>query len=151
MIHSESYDAPSCHLQVIAFVSLFFILLSITAFCLETHESFHKLEKRTELVIDGNHTEEVTYYEIVTEPTLTVVEGVCVVWFIFEFLVRFTCCSNILVFVKNILNIIDFVAILPFFLDVGLSGKALGFLRVLNFVRILRIFKLMRTWWECVC
>lgn len=143
MIHSKSDESP-CPLQVIAFVSLFFILLSITAFCLETHESFHKLEKRTELVIDGNHTEEVTYYEIVTEPTLTVVEGVCVVWFIFEFLVRFTCCSNILVFVKNILNIIDFVAILPFFLDVGLSGKALGFLRVLNFVRILRIFKLMR-------
>uniref|UniRef100_A0A673YE58 Potassium voltage-gated channel subfamily C member 4 n=1 Tax=Salmo trutta TaxID=8032 RepID=A0A673YE58_SALTR len=140
------FDDPfsSKSAKVIAFVSLFFILLSITAFCLETHESFHKLEKRTELAIDGNHTEEVTYYEIVTEPTLTVVEGVCVVWFIFEFLVRFTCCSNILVFVKNILNIIDFVAILPFFLDVGLSGKALGFLRVLNFVRILRIFKLMR-------
>ncbi|XP_064824562.1 potassium voltage-gated channel subfamily C member 2-like [Oncorhynchus masou masou] len=140
------FDDPfsSTAAKVIAFVSLFFILLSITVFCLETHESFHTLEQRTELVNNGNHTEEVTYYETVTEPTLTVVEGVCVVWFIFEFLVRFTCCSNILVFVKNILNIIDFVAILPFFLDVGLSGNALGFLRVLNFVRILRIFKLMR-------
>lgn len=143
MIHSKSDESP-CPLQVIAFVSLFFILLSITAFCLETHESFHMIDNRTQLEMEGNHTEEVKFYKIVTEPVLTLVEGVCVVCFIFEFLVRFTCCPNMLVFVKNILNIIDFVAILPFFLEVGLSGNALGFLRVLRFVTILRVFKLTR-------
>ncbi|XP_041745163.1 potassium voltage-gated channel subfamily C member 2 [Coregonus clupeaformis] len=140
------FDNPfsSMAAKVIVFVSLFFILLSITAFCLETHPNFHTMENRTKLVLEGNHTEEVTYYVMVNNPALTMVEGVCVVWFIFEFLVRFTCCPNMLVFVKNILNTIDFVAILPFFLEVGLSGNALGFLRVLSFLRILRIFKLTR-------
>lgn len=90
-------------------------------------------------------------YEIETDPALTYVEGVCVFWFTIEFLVRVTFCPVKLEFVKSVLNIIDFVAILPFYLEVGLSGLSskaakdvLGFLRVVRFVRILRIFKLTR-------
>lgn len=90
-------------------------------------------------------------YEIETDPALTYVEGVCVFWFTIEFLVRVTFCPVKLEFVKSLLNIIDFVAILPFYLEVGLSGLSskaakdvLGFLRVVRFVRILRIFKLTR-------
>uniref|UniRef100_A0A8K9XSC0 BTB domain-containing protein n=1 Tax=Oncorhynchus mykiss TaxID=8022 RepID=A0A8K9XSC0_ONCMY len=90
--------------------------------------------------------------QVVTKPILTVVEGVCVVWFTFEFFVRIVCCPDKLLFIKNMLNVIDFVAILPFYLEMGLSGLSsskaasdiLGFLRVVRFVRILRIFKLTR-------
>uniref|UniRef100_A0A8C5HWE8 BTB domain-containing protein n=1 Tax=Gouania willdenowi TaxID=441366 RepID=A0A8C5HWE8_GOUWI len=137
--------------RVMALASLFFILLSITTFCLETHEAFNDLQTRTELRVTGNVTEEVTKTEMVTKPILTVVEGVCVVWFTFEFLVRIICCPDKVVFIKNTLNIIDFVAILPFYLEMGLRGLSskaandvLGFLRVVRFVRILRIFKLTR-------
>ncbi|XP_009693383.1 PREDICTED: potassium voltage-gated channel subfamily C member 2-like [Cariama cristata] len=133
----------------IAFASLFFILVSITTFCLETHEAFNTIINKTEQVING--TETVLQYEIETDPALTYVEGVCVVWFTFEFLVRVVFSPNKLEFIKNLLNIIDFVAILPFYLEVGLSGLSskaakdvLGFLRVVRFVRILRIFKLTR-------
>ncbi|XP_023999198.1 voltage-gated potassium channel KCNC1 [Salvelinus sp. IW2-2015] len=136
----------------IAFASLFFILVSITTFCLETHEYFNDLQNRTERVVVGNHTEVVILVEVVTKPILTVVEGVCVVWFTFEFFVRIVCCPDKLLFIKNMLNVIDFVAILPFYLEMGLSGLSsskaasdiLGFLRVVRFVRILRIFKLTR-------
>ncbi|XP_010022146.1 PREDICTED: potassium voltage-gated channel subfamily C member 2, partial [Nestor notabilis] len=135
--------------QFIAFASLFFILVSITTFCLETHEAFNTIINKTELVTNG--TEAVLQYEIETDPALTYVEGVCVVWFTFEFLVRVIFSPNKLEFIKNLLNIIDFVAILPFYLEVGLSGLSskaakdvLGFLRVVRFVRILRIFKLTR-------
>ncbi|GLD58805.1 potassium voltage-gated channel subfamily C member 1 isoform X1 [Lates japonicus] len=76
----------------VALASLFFILVSITTFCLETHEAFNPIINRTELEL-------------------------------------------------NPLNIIDFVAILPFYLEVGLSrlsSKAakdvLGFLKVVRFV-----------------
>ncbi|XP_066559228.1 voltage-gated potassium channel KCNC4 [Amia ocellicauda] len=137
--------------RVIAFVSLFFILVSITTFCLETHEAFNILQNRTETVKVNNVTRSILAQEVVTKPVLTLVEGVCVVWFTFEFLVRVVCCPDKLLFVKNLLNIIDFVAILPFYLEVGLSGLSskaardvLGFLRVVRFVRILRIFKLTR-------
>ncbi|KAJ7412345.1 hypothetical protein BTVI_46505 [Pitangus sulphuratus] len=133
----------------IAFASLFFILVSITTFCLETHEAFNTIINKTEHVVNG--TETVLQYEIETDPALTYVEGVCVVWFTFEFLVRVVFSPNKLEFIKNLLNIIDFVAILPFYLEVGLSGLSskaakdvLGFLRVVRFVRILRIFKLTR-------
>ncbi|XP_075951340.1 voltage-gated potassium channel KCNC4 [Anarhichas minor] len=135
----------------VAFASLFFILVSITTFCMETHEAFNELQNHTELVVVGNVTRKVERLEMVTKPILTVVEGICVVWFTFEFLVRIICCPRKLVFIKNTLNIIDFVAILPFYLEMGLKGlsskaanNVLGFLRVVRFVRILRIFKLTR-------
>ncbi|KAE8623547.1 hypothetical protein XENTR_v10005648 [Xenopus tropicalis] len=137
--------------RVVAFVSLFFILMSITTFCLETHESFIVDRNVTETVTIGNMTEILVVREVETEPILTYIEGVCVFWFTLEFLVRIICCPDKVFFVKNLLNIIDFVAILPFYLEVGLSGLSskaardvLGFLRVVRFVRILRIFKLTR-------
>lgn len=138
-------------MQVVAFASLFFILVSITTFCLETHEAFNIDVNVTETLVVGNTTTILLTRKVETEPILTYIEGVCVLWFTLEFLVRIICCPDKLLFVKNLLNIIDFVAILPFYLEVGLSGLSskaardvLGFLRVVRFVRILRIFKLTR-------
>ncbi|XP_064417836.1 potassium voltage-gated channel subfamily C member 2 isoform X2 [Latimeria chalumnae] len=135
--------------RFIALASLLFILVSITTFCLETHEAFNKIKNTTEWINNG--TELVQHCEVETDPALMYVEGVCVVWFTFEFLVRIMFCPVKFEFIKNLLNIIDFVAILPFYLEVGLSGLSskaakdvLGFLRVVRFVRILRIFKLTR-------
>uniref|UniRef100_U3JK72 Potassium voltage-gated channel subfamily C member 4 n=1 Tax=Ficedula albicollis TaxID=59894 RepID=U3JK72_FICAL len=137
--------------EVVAFASLFFILVSITTFCLETHEAFNIDVNVTETLVVGNTTRVLLTHKVETEPILTYIEGVCVLWFTLEFLVRIICCPDKLLFVKNLLNIIDFVAILPFYLEVGLSGLSskaardvLGFLRVVRFVRILRIFKLTR-------
>ncbi|XP_029107485.1 potassium voltage-gated channel subfamily C member 2-like isoform X1 [Scleropages formosus] len=136
--------------RFVAFASLFFILVSITTFCLETHEAFNTIVNKTE-VIRNDSLDLGPQYEIETDPALTYVEGVCVLWFTIEFLVRVASCPDKLKFVKSVLNIIDFVAILPFYLEVGLSGMSskaakdvLGFLRVVRFVRILRIFKLTR-------
>ncbi|KAK1789688.1 hypothetical protein P4O66_015594, partial [Electrophorus voltai] len=135
----------------IAFASLFFILVSITTFCLETHEAFNPIINRTEIEVVDNVTVEHIYPETETMVQLMYIEGICVIWFTFEFLIRVTFCPDKLKFIKNALNIIDFVAILPFYLEVGLSGLSskaakdvLGFLRVVRFVRILRIFKLTR-------
>ncbi|XP_018412750.1 PREDICTED: potassium voltage-gated channel subfamily C member 4 [Nanorana parkeri] len=148
-LFEDPYSSQAARL--VAFTSLFFILLSITTFCLETHEAFIVDINITQLVIVGNVTETLVVQEVETEPILTYIEGVCVFWFTLEFLVRIACCPDKLLFIKNMLNIIDFVAILPFYLELGLSGlpskaarDALGFLRVVRFVRILRIFKLTR-------
>ncbi|KAL4664375.1 hypothetical protein H8957_013120 [Semnopithecus entellus] len=140
--------------EYVAFASLFFILISITTFCLETHEGFIHISNKTVTQaspIPGAPPENITNVEVETEPFLTYVEGVCVVWFTFEFLMRITFCPDKVEFLKSSLNIIDCVAILPFYLEVGLSGLSskaakdvLGFLRVVRFVRILRIFKLTR-------
>ncbi|XP_031715683.1 potassium voltage-gated channel subfamily C member 1b isoform X1 [Anarrhichthys ocellatus] len=147
------FDDPysSKYARWVALASLFFILVSITTFCLETHEAFNPIINRTEVEVVNNVTVVHTYQETETALYLTYIEGVCVVWFTFEFLMRITFCPNKCDFIRNALNIIDFVAILPFYLEVGLSALSskaakdvLGFLRVVRFVRILRIFKLTR-------
>nr|XP_056719198.1 potassium voltage-gated channel subfamily C member 1-like isoform X1 [Euleptes europaea] len=137
--------------RYVAFASLFFILISITTFCLETHETFNRIINKTEIIQSENGTSVKVDLEMVTAPFLTYVEGMCVIWFTFEFLMRVLFCPDKMEFIKSTLNIIDFVAILPFYLEVGLSGLSskaakdvLGFLRVVRFVRILRIFKLTR-------
>lgn len=45
-------------LQYVAFGSLFFILLSISTFCLETHEAFNTIYNKTENVTVDNATHE---------------------------------------------------------------------------------------------
>uniref|UniRef100_A0A2K5DL85 BTB domain-containing protein n=1 Tax=Aotus nancymaae TaxID=37293 RepID=A0A2K5DL85_AOTNA len=135
--------------RVVAFASLFFILVSITTFCLETHEAFNIDRNMTEILCMGNVTSVHFRQEVETEPILTYIKGVCMLWFTLEFLVCIVCCPDMLDFIKNLLNIINFVAILPFYLELGLSGLStkvardmLGFLRVVHFMRILHIFKL---------
>uniref|UniRef100_A0A3B3Z0S4 Ion transport domain-containing protein n=1 Tax=Poecilia mexicana TaxID=48701 RepID=A0A3B3Z0S4_9TELE len=116
-------------------------LLSISTFCLETHEAFNTIYNKTENIV----------YEVVTDGWLTYVEGVCVIWFTIEVVARVIFCPDKAEFFRSTLNIIDFVAIVPFYLEVALSGLSsktakdvLSFLRVVRFVRILRIFKLTR-------
>uniref|UniRef100_A0A3Q2Q3K8 Potassium voltage-gated channel, Shaw-related subfamily, member 3a n=1 Tax=Fundulus heteroclitus TaxID=8078 RepID=A0A3Q2Q3K8_FUNHE len=136
----------SKYARYVAFASLFFILLSISTFCLETHEAFNTIYNKTENVTVGN-----IVYEVVTDGWLTYVEGVCVIWFTIEVVARVIFCPDKAEFFRSALNIIDFVAIVPFYLEVALSGLSsktakdvLSFLRVVRFVRILRIFKLTR-------
>ncbi|KAJ8251072.1 hypothetical protein GJAV_G00216940 [Gymnothorax javanicus] len=144
-------SSVSVRSSYVAFGSLLFILISISTFCMETHEVFNTIYNRTENVTVGNHTQEEVVFEVVTDSWLTYVEGMCVIWFTIEVLLRVIFCPDKAEFFKSTLNIIDFVAILPFYLEVGLSGLSskaakdvLGFLRVVRFVRILRIFKLTR-------
>lgn len=83
-----------------------------------------------------------------------VVETLCICWFSFELLVRLAACPSKAVFFKNVMNLIDFVAILPYFValgtelarqrGVGQPAMSLAILRVIRLVRVFRIFKLSR-------
>uniref|UniRef100_A0A3B4V1E3 Potassium voltage-gated channel, Shaw-related subfamily, member 3a n=1 Tax=Seriola dumerili TaxID=41447 RepID=A0A3B4V1E3_SERDU len=140
LLEEEHSSSKKLFPHYVAFGSLFFILLSISTFCLETHEAFNTIYKQ-----NGE------LYEVVTDGWLTYVEGVCVIWFTIEVMLRVIFCPDKAEFFRSALNIIDFVAIVPFYLEVALSGLSsktakdvLSFLRVVRFVRILRIFKLTR-------
>ncbi|XP_054998053.1 potassium voltage-gated channel subfamily A member 5 [Sorex araneus] len=87
-----------------------------------------------------------------------IVETTCVVWFTFELLVRFFACPSKAEFSRNIMNIIDVVAIFPYFITLGTElaerqpgggqngqqAMSLAILRVIRLVRVFRIFKLSR-------
>lgn len=81
------------------------------------------------------------------------VETMCICWFSFELMMRFACCPSKMQFFKDVMNIIDFSAILPFFVTLGTElaknndaspATSLAIIRVIRLVRVFRIFKLSR-------
>ncbi|KAF6773319.1 hypothetical protein AHF37_06522 [Paragonimus kellicotti] len=88
------------------------------------------------------------------EDPFFLVETVCIVWFTFDLLVRFASSPEKLVFFRNIMNFIDIVAIIPYFITLGTmlaeasrtqnQAMSLAILRVIRLVRVFRIFKLSR-------
>ncbi|XP_051543159.1 potassium voltage-gated channel subfamily C member 1 [Myxocyprinus asiaticus] len=143
------FDDPysSIAAKVIAVISLLFILLSITAFALETNNYFNPPVHQT-YVEDGSLAN-TSAREVFSAPggVLDKVELVCLVWFIIEFLLRAVSCPSKWRFFINVLNIVDLLALFPWFFR-WCSGNhcvgALGFLRVMRCIRVLRVFKLMR-------
>merc|ERR1712241_1448298 len=96
-----------------------------------------------------------------------IVETLCIIWFTFELLVRFLACPSKMEFSRDIMNMIDLVAIIPYFITLAsivaekveeIAPKApvmpnqhsqnqamsLAILRVIRLVRVFRIFKLSR-------
>ncbi|KAG7455932.1 hypothetical protein MATL_G00246380 [Megalops atlanticus] len=139
----------------IAIVSVMVILISIVIFCLETLPGL-KEDPEGHLQVIGNST---FYYKpnILTDPFF-IVETLCIIWFSFELIVRFFACPSKAAFFKNMMNTIDIVAIIPYFITLGTElaedqdGKevkgeqatSLAILRVIRLVRVFRIFKLSR-------
>ncbi|XP_016077197.1 PREDICTED: potassium voltage-gated channel subfamily A member 5 [Miniopterus natalensis] len=130
--HPES-SGPA---RAVAIVSVLVILISIVTFCLETLPEFR---------------------DDLADPFF-VVETTCVVWFTFELLVRFLACPSKAAFSRNVLNVIDVVAVFPYFITLGTElaerepgagqngqqAMSLAILRVIRLVRVFRIFKLSR-------
>jgi len=95
-----------------------------------------------------------------------VIETCCIVWFSAELSLRFACCPVRAAFFRNAMNVIDLVAIVPYFVALGAhlvdrgapasvtspgggvgggtQAESLAVLRVVRLVRVFRIFKLSR-------
>ncbi|KAJ8023923.1 Potassium voltage-gated channel subfamily A member 2 [Holothuria leucospilota] len=162
------YPESSRGARVIAIISVTVILVSIITFCMETmpeitgdsNTSTANKCGQTTTTTPESPTEE-NFVEHVTEPFF-IIETICIIWFTFEFIVRFISSPSKLAFLKNVMNIIDLVAILPYFIQEGTviaqswrpvqdTGKnnsnqtmSLAILRVVRLVRVFRIFKLSR-------
>lgn len=167
------YPESSMPAKVIAILSVIIILLSIITFCLETLPQFKHYKVENVSTIVGNRTE---YRESILEddvPKFTepffIIETGCIIWFTSELLVRFASSPDKLAFFKNVMNLIDIMAIVPYFITLGtviadeqkeaqaanappsLNGEeggnqamSLAILRVIRLVRVFRIFKLSR-------
>ncbi|KAM9814714.1 shaker-related potassium channel tsha2-like [Syngnathus typhle] len=146
------YPESSGPARIIAIVSVMVILISIIIFCLETLPEFREVPASgQELHVNGSGHGKVK--SPFTDPFF-MVETLCIVWFSFEFTMRFLSCPSKAAFFKNIMNIIDVVAIAPYFITLGLDlaehqgssqqAASLAILRVIRLVRVFRIFKLSR-------
>lgn len=163
------YPESSRGARVIAIISVTVILVSIITFCMETMPEIVGYPKpvnpnkcgvssTTPSPKTGNDEDFVKH---VTDPFF-IIETICIIWFTFEFIVRFISSPSKIVFLKNVMNVIDLVAILPYFIQEGTviaqssttseeSDKnnssqtmSLAILRVVRLVRVFRIFKLSR-------
>ncbi|XP_040265624.1 potassium voltage-gated channel subfamily A member 4 isoform X1 [Bufo bufo] len=169
------YPESSGPARGIAIVSVLVILISIVIFCLETLPEFRD-DKDSLLGSRGSSDEfgaadngtlwaPESGHTAFNDPFF-IVETVCIVWFSFEFAVRLFACPSKPGFFRNIMNVIDIVSILPYFITLGtelghqpqhqqqhppLQGtgqqqQAMSFaiLRIIRLVRVFRIFKLSR-------
>ncbi|NWH63995.1 KCNA1 protein, partial [Geococcyx californianus] len=147
------YPESSGPARIIAIVSVMVILISIVIFCLETLPELK--EDKDYTLPRTDNTTQVYKSNIFTDPFF-VVETLCIIWFSFELVVRFFSCPSKTDFFKNIMNFIDIVAIIPYFITLGTEmaeregtqkgeqATSLAILRVIRLVRVFRIFKLSR-------
>ncbi|XP_017347879.1 potassium voltage-gated channel subfamily A member 1 [Ictalurus punctatus] len=144
--------------RIIAIISVMVIVVSIVIFCLETLPDF-RLEKemREQMMfqphlLDPNSTALMSQFSPFQDPFF-IVETMCICWFSFELLMRFASSPSKMHFFKDMMNIIDFFAIMPYFITLGTElarskggtpAMSLAIIRVIRLVRVFRIFKLSR-------
>jgi len=146
--------------RLIALLSVVVILLSIVIFCLETLPQFRHYHARNMSYPTGNVSKTLVAEMFVEDDIprqddpFFIIETACIVWFTSELIIRFAACPDHLAFCRNIMNIIDLLAIVPYFIALGTflaeegqsNNQAMSFtvLRVIRLVRVFRIFKLSR-------
>ncbi|XP_063072894.1 potassium voltage-gated channel subfamily A member 1 [Engraulis encrasicolus] len=152
------YPESSSPARGIAIVSVIVITISIITFCLETLPEFRD-ERELPVTVRGDNSTLVRSSLTFTDPFF-IIETTCVIWFTFELFVRFFACPSKSEFSKTVMNIIDIMSIMPYFITVGTelaeqqdqehvehqNGQtmSLAILRVIRLVRVFRIFKLSR-------
>ncbi|XP_035277131.1 potassium voltage-gated channel subfamily F member 1-like [Anguilla anguilla] len=133
-------EKPECSLpaRIIAILSFIFILLSSVVMCVGTIPDLQMQDA------EGNNVE---------HPTLEAIETACIVWFTVEYILRLVSSPNKVDFLFSIMNMIDFLAIIPFYVVLTLTylgNVVMGLSNVqqavqaLRIMRIARIFKLAR-------
>ncbi|GFH17670.1 ion_trans domain-containing protein, partial [Haematococcus lacustris] len=113
--------------QLFQLFSFSVIVLSTITFCLETIPS---IEQGPAL------------------KQLEVVDFVCLGFFTLEFLARLLCCPSLWDFARSALNIIDFVAIFPFYVQLIVAAMGVDAdsdnTRIIRLIRLLRALRLLR-------
>ncbi|XP_066552981.1 potassium voltage-gated channel subfamily G member 3 [Amia ocellicauda] len=142
----RTFEEPTSSVaaQILASVSVIFVIVSMVILCASTLPDWKTAE--------NNSVEEHRYTDTLMDPS-GIIEAVCIGWFTAECIVRFIVSKDKCEFVRRPLNIIDLLAITPYYISVlmtVLTGensqlqRAGVTLRVLRMMRIFWVIKLAR-------
>jgi len=116
-------ESSKLALLVTLFVMLWIVISTVT-FCLESLPKYYKNKN----------------------PSWFIIETIAVCIFTVEYVGRLLTCPKLVPFLISPLNVVDFVAILPYWIEqiFGAASPGVAVIRVIRLARVLRIFKLGR-------
>lgn len=126
------YPQSSTGAKVLAVVEIIVIVLAVAAFCIETLPDFHDAIRKG-------------WPNDKTAAVFFSIEASCMIIFTLEFILRVISCPDKIQFCKGVLNIIDLITILPFYVTLSLKDEAaLDSFVVLRVVRLARVFRILK-------
>ena len=112
-----------------SYFSIMFILIAVTMFMIETLPSIERHLKDTSSLLSK---------------IFFCLETTCIAFFTLEFILRAVSCPVFKAFVRNILNWIDFISILPYYIGLIFPGGIAHIFVILRVLRVVRVLRLAR-------
>ncbi|XP_063715641.1 shaker-related potassium channel tsha2-like [Symsagittifera roscoffensis] len=171
----QIFDKPESSVasRIVAGVSVSMIVLSIIVLCVESEFYFVTVSANSSSLSPSSDSSAVVssnvslghQKEIIPvkrrrthrhSSTLFLVESLAMTWFSIEFITRLFTCPSKVQFMRRILNVFDFLAVLPFYITLfvecdmladeldNVKARPLSMLRITRLVRIFPILKLTR-------
>ena len=130
--------------NIFAIVSLLVIFISTITFIVSTVEDIKE--------ITGNQTSSQPSSQSELSLVCNIVDISSFVFFTLEYVCRFSCCPHRWKFFKKMMNLMDLLILLPFYIslilegleDYQIIGRAGKMLRLMKILKIFRVFKLFR-------